>query len=141
MSARQQRFVQEYLIDLNATQAAIRAGYAPKSAAVEGVRLLRNAKVAAAVAKAQAKVATKAEITLESHLESLREIRDAALEAKQYAAATTAEVNRGKVAGLYVERVEHSGNVSHTLSDEEREKRVLGLVLEARKRKEQGMVS
>ncbi len=54
LTAKQERFVAEYLIDLNATQAAIRAGYAEKGASVEGTRLLANAKVAAAVAAAKA---------------------------------------------------------------------------------------
>jgi phage terminase small subunit len=49
LTARQQRFVEEYLIDLNATQAAIRAGYAPQSADVEGARQLRNASVRARI--------------------------------------------------------------------------------------------
>jgi phage terminase small subunit len=53
LTAKQQRFVEEYLVDLNATQAAIRAGYAAGSADVEGCRLLTNAKVGAAVAAAQ----------------------------------------------------------------------------------------
>jgi len=44
LTARQERFVDEYLVDLNATQAAIRAGYSAKSAHVEGSRLLTNAK-------------------------------------------------------------------------------------------------
>jgi phage terminase small subunit len=46
---RQQRFVREYLTDFNATQAAIRAGYSPKGASVQGARLLANAKVQAEV--------------------------------------------------------------------------------------------
>lgn len=50
LTAKQARFVEEYLIDLNATQAAIRAGYAEKGASVEGARLLANAKVGEAVA-------------------------------------------------------------------------------------------
>ena len=40
MTPKQSRFVEEYLIDLNATQAAIRAGYAPKNADVQGPDLL-----------------------------------------------------------------------------------------------------
>ena len=63
LTARQQRFVAEYLIDLNATQAAIRAGYAEKSATAEGSRLLVNAKVAAAVAAAKAERSKRTEIT------------------------------------------------------------------------------
>ena len=46
-----QRFVDEYLVDLNATQAAIRAGYSEKTANPQGARLLAKASVKAAVAK------------------------------------------------------------------------------------------
>ncbi len=63
MTAKQERFVAEYLIDLNAKQAAIRAGYAEKGAAVEGSRLLATPKVATAVAAAQAARAERTEIT------------------------------------------------------------------------------
>ncbi|MCQ9186663.1 terminase small subunit, partial [Streptomyces sp. IBSBF 2953] len=41
LTAKKQRFVDEYLIDLNATQAAIRASYSQKTAASQGERLLR----------------------------------------------------------------------------------------------------
>ena len=47
MNTRQKRFADEYLIDLNATQAAIRAGYSPKTAQVQGARLLANVMVSA----------------------------------------------------------------------------------------------
>jgi len=49
MTPKQQRFVREYLTDFNATRAAIRAGYSPKGASVQGARLLANAKVQAEV--------------------------------------------------------------------------------------------
>jgi phage terminase small subunit len=49
LTPKQQRFVQEYLVDFNATQAAIRAGYSPKVADRNGPRLLRNAAISAAV--------------------------------------------------------------------------------------------
>jgi phage terminase small subunit len=48
--AKRQRFVAEYLIDLNATQAAIRAGYSRKTAGQKGFELLKKADIAAAVA-------------------------------------------------------------------------------------------
>jgi len=47
LTLKQQKFADEYLIDLNATQAAIRAGYSPKSAEQQGSTLLRNPKVRA----------------------------------------------------------------------------------------------
>ena len=49
LTPKQDRFVQEYVIDLNATQAAIRAGYAKGSAHVAGCRLLMNDKVTAQI--------------------------------------------------------------------------------------------
>ena len=47
LTDKQAQFVREYMIDLNGTQAAIRAGYAPKRANVEGSRLLSNVNVRA----------------------------------------------------------------------------------------------
>lgn len=54
ISAKQELFVDEYLIDLNATQAAIRAGYSPKTAEQQGSRLLSNVKVKGRVAEKMA---------------------------------------------------------------------------------------
>ncbi len=73
MTPKQQRFVTEYLVDLNATQAAIRAGYARSGASVEGVRLLANAKVAAAVAAGQAKRAKRTEIDADYVLTAIKD--------------------------------------------------------------------
>lgn len=56
MTPKQERFVQEYLVDLNATQAAIRAGYAPKTAQAQSSRLLSNVMVGQAIAEAQKEV-------------------------------------------------------------------------------------
>lgn len=56
MNAKQARFVAEYLKDGNATQAAIRAGYSENGAGVQGHNLLKNPKIAEAIAKAQEKV-------------------------------------------------------------------------------------
>jgi len=65
LSARQSAFVAEYLVDLNATQAAIRAGYSAKTAQEQSSRLLSNVIVEAAIAKAQAKRAEKTGINAE----------------------------------------------------------------------------
>jgi len=59
MTPLQSAFVDEYLIDLNATQAAIRAGYAESGARTEGARLLANADIADAIAVAKAKRSEK----------------------------------------------------------------------------------
>lgn len=63
LTPRQKRFTEEYLKDLNATQAAIRAGYAANSADVEGVRLLGNAKVAEVISQLQKARSERTEIT------------------------------------------------------------------------------
>ena len=63
MTPKHRRFVAEYLKDLNATQAAIRAGYASKNADVVGPRLLRNVAIAEAVKAKTAQQLEKAEVT------------------------------------------------------------------------------
>lgn len=54
LTAKQQLFIDEYLIDLNATQAAIRAGYSAKTADVQGSRMLANVKVQQAISERMA---------------------------------------------------------------------------------------
>jgi phage terminase small subunit len=54
LTEKQRRFVDEYLIDLNATQAAVRAGYSAKTADVQGSRMLGNVKVQQAIAEQMA---------------------------------------------------------------------------------------
>lgn len=71
LTPKQEQFVAEYLIDLNATQAAIRAGYSAKTANEQGARLLANASVKEAVAKANQKRAEKTGITAERVLKEI----------------------------------------------------------------------
>lgn len=71
LSPRQQRFVEEYLKDLNATQAAIRAGYAPKTADVQGPRLLGNVGVAAAIAEGKRARSERTQISADRVLEEI----------------------------------------------------------------------
>ena len=54
LTTKQKRFCDEYLIDLNATQAAIRSGYSPNTANEQGARLLANVSVQETIAKAMA---------------------------------------------------------------------------------------
>jgi phage terminase small subunit len=62
MNAKQARFCAEYLVDLNANQAAIRAGYAPKSAHVNGPRLLKRADVQARLQELRARREERLEV-------------------------------------------------------------------------------
>jgi phage terminase small subunit len=71
LTPKQERFVAEYLIDLNATQAAIRAGYGAANAETIGYQLLQKTPVKAAIDAALAKRAEKSEITAERVLSEI----------------------------------------------------------------------
>ena len=65
---KQQRFVQEYLVDLNATQAALRAGYSPHTAYRQGYENLRKPPIAAAITAAMAARAQRVHLTQDTVL-------------------------------------------------------------------------
>lgn len=71
LSAQEQRFVTEYLIHFNGTQAAIAAGYAKRSAHVTSSRLLKRAKVAEAIAAANERKLLRAEHSADKVLQEL----------------------------------------------------------------------
>lgn len=101
LTPRQTRFVAEYLIDCNATQAAVRAGYSAKTAYSIGGRLLKNVDVAHGIANGQAQVAVRHEFTLDEHMRTLERLRNVAEANGQLSAAIHAESLRGKAAGFY----------------------------------------
>ena len=74
LTAKQERFVAEYLIDLNATQAAIRAGYSEKTAHAIGPENLGKPLIQAAISQAQAKRSERTEITQDRVLSELAKI-------------------------------------------------------------------
>lgn len=76
LTPKQQRFVEEYLVDLNATQAAVRAGYSEHGATVQGSQLLANPKVSQAIAEAKAQRSKKVNITAEYVLGNLVEVAE-----------------------------------------------------------------
>ncbi|RLB94822.1 MAG: terminase small subunit [Deltaproteobacteria bacterium] len=69
LTPKQARFVEEYLIDLNATQAYIRAGYAAKGAAVSACKLLTILKIQTYIQKKRADMSEKLEISAERVLQ------------------------------------------------------------------------
>ena len=79
LGARQQRFVDEYMVDLNATRAAIAAGYSKKTAAQAGWEVLRNPKVAAEVSRRQQLLSQRLEVSAENVLSELAKIGFASL--------------------------------------------------------------
>ena len=76
LTSREERFVAEYLKDLNATQAAIRAGYSQSvaSAEVQGCLLLGKSRVASAIAREKGKQLRAAGLSATRVLEELRRI-------------------------------------------------------------------
>lgn len=79
MDARRAKFVREFLVDLNGTQAAIRAGYSPKGAHVAASRLLSDVKIVAELQRLQAKQLAKVELDAETVKARIREILTADL--------------------------------------------------------------
>ena len=63
LTPKQERFCEEYLIDLNATQAAIRAGYSEKNAGKIGFQLIEKTRIQAALKEAQAALSQRTQIT------------------------------------------------------------------------------
>lgn len=74
LTPKQRRFVDEYLVDLNATQAAVRAGYSPKTARAIGCENLTKPDIQALIAERQTSRAETTEITQEYVLANVKEI-------------------------------------------------------------------
>lgn len=73
------RFAREYVVDRNATQAAIRAGYSAKTAYSQGQRLLKDAEVQSRIVELTEQINKKTQLDAEWVRKSLREIYDAAM--------------------------------------------------------------
>jgi phage terminase small subunit len=108
----QQRFA-EFLVfggpdgPMTQTEAAVAAGYSPKRARQEGSELC-NPKLSPLVAKYIGELKEerlrKHEVTYEGHVAELARLREAALKKGSFSSAVNAEANRGKAAGLYIDR-------------------------------------
>ena len=118
LTPKQQRFVEEYLIDLNATQAAIRAGYSEKTAQEQSSRLLSNVMVQEAVQKAKNKLSERTELTVDMVVQGLlKEAQDYA-EGSTQSARVSAWAHLGKHLGMFKDKIEHSGKLEiESLSD------------------------
>ncbi len=111
LSPQRERFAQAVASGLNQSDAyraayKVRAGTKPNSINVAASQLMANHNVAIRVAELRAPAAKKATITLESHLADLQRLRNMAVKEKQFSAAITAEVARGKAAGVHIERAD-----------------------------------
>lgn len=114
LTAKQEAFCLAYIETNNASE-AYRQAYSsskmkPESVNESASRLMADVKITARLEQLRAPVRDRAQITLESHLERLNHLSLMAEQAEQYSAAIKAEESRGKVAGLYVEKIDHTTN-------------------------------
>jgi phage terminase small subunit len=144
LNPKQQRFVDEYLIDLNATQAAIRAGYSERTARAIGAENLTKPDIAAAIDAKRMKVAEKAELSVAWVLERLRAVAERCMQSEpvldkrgepvmvetsagdlapaftfQAAAANRSLELLGKHLGMFPDKVEHTGKDGGPIQTEE----------------------
>ncbi len=76
LTAKQKLFVQEYLVDLNATQAAIRAGYSQKRAGELGYQLLQKTTIQEAINQALAARQKRTQVSQDYVIDKLRQIAE-----------------------------------------------------------------
>ena len=74
MTDKQARFCEEYMIDLNATQAAIRAGYSPKTANEQAARLLANVSIQNRIAQLQAEQSRRTGVSADRVVRELAKV-------------------------------------------------------------------
>ena len=108
----QQRFA-EFLVfggpdgPMTQTEAALAAGYSPKRARQEASELTNPKQcplVVKYIGQLKEEKLKKHEVTYEGHLAELSRLREAALKKGSFSSAVNAEANRGKAAGLYIDR-------------------------------------
>ena len=89
------------------TEAAVAAGYSPKRARQEGSELTnprQSPLVVKYIGQLKEERLLKHEVTYEGHVAELARLREAALKKGSFSSAVNAEANRGKAAGLYIDR-------------------------------------
>jgi len=104
LTDKQERFVSEYLIDLNATQAAIRAGYSKKTAQQQGSENLSKPVISEAIAKAKNEAAKRNETTVDMIDKMHKAAYSVAQKSRQPSAMTQSAQNLAKLHGLITDK-------------------------------------
>lgn len=109
LTPKQEAFCREYLIDLNATQAAIRAGYSEKTAQEQSSRLLSNVMVKEYIQRGMEDRAERVQVTADDVLNDILETRKAAAADGKHSDRLKANELLGKHLKLFTDKHEHSG--------------------------------
>jgi phage terminase small subunit len=104
LTAQQERFCNEYIIDLIGSAAAERAGYASSNARAQASRLLKNDSVKQRIAELQASRAERVEVTQDMVISGLLKEARFEGEGSSHSARITAWTNLGKHLGMFRER-------------------------------------
>ncbi len=111
LTPRQARFVEEYLVDLNATQAAIRAGYSARNADKIGPELLGKTRVAEAVKAAQQARTERTGITQDEVIQGLKKEATLEGEGSSHSARVSAWAHLGKHLGIFTDNLNLGGSI------------------------------
>ena len=134
LTDKQKRFARELVYNDGSktkTQCAIDAGYSKTRAGVSGAELTNPRKYPLVVRRIQGlekELQQKFDVTFDRHIRKLSEIRDEAMKKGNLTAAVTAEVQRGRAAGLYVERKEIRTGSLDSLSEKEIKQKIDSLL-------------
>lgn len=120
LSPKQAEFCRQYVVDHNATQAAIRAGYAEAGARVRGHRLLTNSNILERIDQLHKTAEVRTNITVDSVLERLDEVANRCMAEKlDSSGAARALELIGKHLGMFREKIDHDHRGSITLQWDE----------------------
>lgn len=109
LTPKQARFVEEYLIDLNAKDAAIRAGYSEKAAKQKGYALLQMPAVQEAVTDAKKARSARTGVTQDEVIEGLLHEAKLTEEGSSHSARVSAWAHLGKHLGIFTDNLNVKG--------------------------------
>ena len=127
LTSKQALFCKEYLIDLNATQAAIRAGYSKNTACAIGTENLRKPNIALFIQEAMAERSESTGITADYVLNGIKELTDTLVASEDPKSAYKGFELLGKHLALFSDKIDHTSyDVSMStdeLTQEDRQER------------------
>lgn len=137
LTYKQQLFVNEYIIDGNATRAAKEAGYSERTAKDMGCQNLAKPYIKLAIEQAKAQRARRVNKTADQVMADLEETRLLAMEKGQLSAAVRCSELQGKHLAMFTDKIEQTTTIQESMSETERMHRLQTLLDMAAERIEQ----